>query len=284
MADKPGGPGWRRWVVPRTGSLATLQCEISDDPLLPPAPGEVQVSVKAIGLNFADIFACLGLYSATPETPFVPGLEFAGVIVAVGDTDPAMPSGMREKVFHVGDQVMGVTRFGGYSTSINIDCAYITHIPDGWTMAQACSYPVQALTAFYGLVNLGVVAKGQTVLVHSAAGGVGMLALHILQRLGAKVVGTVGRPGKQQVLLSRFDRSFLAPHQIIVRDAPGKRFGEQLDLALKAIGADGMIHFAVAAWLVVCCPCTVGNLGPACIRSAHEKLSFGLCSLISSLC
>ena len=71
----------RSWVVPRTGSLAALQLDTKQ--ASQPAPAEVQVAVKAIGLNFADIFACLGLYSATPKTPFVPGLEFAGVITAV---------------------------------------------------------------------------------------------------------------------------------------------------------------------------------------------------------
>lgn len=223
-----------RWVVPRTGSLAHLRREATE--AVEPNPSEVQVAVEAIGLNFADVFACLGLYSATPETPFVPGLEFAGVVSAVGKDAGPGPEGTG---FRVGDRVMGVTRFGGYATVVSIGSDYIMHVPEGWTMAQACGYPVQALTAFYGLVNLGSVKKGQTVLVHSAAGGVGILALHILERIGAKVIGTVGRPGKRKVLLERFHEPFLGEHQIIVRDRPGSQFATQLDEALKAVGSEG---------------------------------------------
>ena len=76
-------PGFRRaWRIDRAGSLDRLH-RVSE-PIAPPGPGEARVAVQAIGLNFADVFACLGLYSATPKGPFVPGLEFAGVIEAMG--------------------------------------------------------------------------------------------------------------------------------------------------------------------------------------------------------
>jgi len=126
------------------GSLANLK--LVDKPLPPPAPGEVSVAVRAIGLNFADVFAIWGLYGATPEGAFTPGLEYAGHITAVGDGVTGVS---------VGDAVMGVTRFGAYTTALNIDERYVLPLPKGWTMAEGAAYLVQVLTAYYGLVNLG---------------------------------------------------------------------------------------------------------------------------------
>src|SRR5512139_3330004 len=101
------------WLMPKAGSLARLR-RVSQ-PLPPPGPGEARVRVEAIGLNFADVFACLGLYSATPEGPFVPGLECAGVVEAIGPALEGRPSP------RVGERVMAVTRFGGYATALDLD-------------------------------------------------------------------------------------------------------------------------------------------------------------------
>jgi alcohol dehydrogenase len=167
------------------GSLANLK--LVDKPLPPPALGEVSIAVKAIGLNFADVFAIWGLYGATPTGTFTPGLEYAGTVTAVGE-------GVEGIV--VGDDVMGVTRFGAYTTTLNIDRRYVLPLPQGWTMAEGAGYLVQALTAYYGLVNLGQLQAGQTVLVHSAAGGVGTFAGRIARQLGAYTIGTVGHADK----------------------------------------------------------------------------------------
>jgi alcohol dehydrogenase len=106
-------------------------------------------------------------------------------------------------------------------------------VPEGWSPAEAAAYPVQALTAWYGLVSLGGACAGQTVLVQSAAGGVGLQALHALQRLGARPVGVVGRRDKRDWLIERFN---LAPEQVVLRDA---HFAASLDRALAALGASG---------------------------------------------
>lgn len=143
--------------------------------------------VRAIGLNFADVFSVWGLYSATPEGAFVPGLEFAGEVVAVG-ADVSTHA--------VGDDVYGVTRFGAYATALNIDVRYAFPLPRAWTYAEAAAYPVQALTAYYGLLSLGGLRAGHTVLVHSAAGGVGVWAGRLCRHFDARAVGTVGRRDK----------------------------------------------------------------------------------------
>ena len=215
------------WRIDRAGSLARLRCV--NEPLAVPGPGEARVRMEAIGLNFADIFACLGLYSATPAGSFVPGLEGAGVVEALGE--PAPGSAVR---FAVGDRVVVLTRFGGYATALNVDTRYLHRVPAGWSFEQAAAWPVQALTAWYGLLQLGAARPGSVVLIQSAAGGVGLNALAILAKLGARPVAVVGDPEKIDFLRARHG---LMPAQIVLRQAPG--FPAGLDAALAALGANG---------------------------------------------
>ena len=170
------------------GSLKNLK--LTDDTLPPPARGEVQVSVKAVGLNFADVFCIWGFYKAAPKETFTPGLEYAGEIVAVGE-------GVTD--FKTGDRVMGVTRFGGYTTGLNIDARYVVPIPADWDYATGAAFLVQSLTAYYALFNLGALEPGQTVLIHSVAGGVGLQALKICKAKNCFVVGTVGSANKVEL-------------------------------------------------------------------------------------
>jgi alcohol dehydrogenase len=215
------------WLMPRAGSLGRLVRV--EQPLPPPGPGEARLRVEAVGLNFADVFACLGLYSATPDGPFVPGLECAGVVEALGPPGPAGPPAVA-----VGDRVMAVTRFGGYATALNLDARLLHPAPAGWSAAEAAAFPVQALTAWYALCVLSAPAPGRVVLVHSAAGGVGLHALEIVRALGARAIATVGSEAKRAFLAR--ERG-LPAEAVIVRDR--RRFGAQLDAALGAAGARG---------------------------------------------
>jgi alcohol dehydrogenase len=223
------------WRMPRAGSLDRLVREAES--LSEPGPGEARVAVKAIGLNFADVFACLGLYSATPTGPFVPGLECAGVVEAVGEATAGSAA------WAPGDRVIGLTRFGAYATALTLDSRYLLPIPAGWSFAEAAALPVQGLTAWYGLVELGRLSPDAVVLLHSAAGGVGLNGLGILAGYRARVVATVGRESKRDYLVARHG---LAPDQVIVRDRRG--FSAQLDRALAAVGAEGfdLIFDAIA--------------------------------------
>jgi alcohol dehydrogenase len=175
----------RRAYKLTAGSRADLIAR--EESLGAPGNGEIQVSVKAIGLNFADVFSVWGLYSATPKGEFVPGLEFAGDVVAIG-------AGVTNHA--IGDKVYGVTRFGAYTTALHIDARYAFPLPQNWSYAEGAAYPVQALTAYYGLHYLGNIQKDHRILVHSAAGGVGVWAGRIAKHFGATVVGTVGRQEK----------------------------------------------------------------------------------------
>lgn len=212
----------RAWRIPRAGSLARLK--LVEETLPPPGPGEVQVDVAAVGVNFADIFACQGLYSATPSGSFVPGLEAAGTVRAVG-------AGVTTQ--RPGDRVIVLTRFGGYASRLNVGAEYLWPLPEDWSFEDGAGYPVQALTAWYGLVELGRARRGSVVLVQSAAGGVGLNALHALRRLGARPVGVVGRPAKREWLAREHG---LDPASVVVRDAD---YAAGLDAALRHLGVAG---------------------------------------------
>jgi alcohol dehydrogenase len=214
------------WRLPRAGSLDRL--ERRDEPLPDPGPGEARVRVEAIGLNFADLFAAHGLYSATPRGSFIPGLECAGVVEALGSCAAS------DSRLAVGDRVIALTRFGAYATALNVGVPYLRPVPPGWSAAQAAAWPVQGLTAWYGLVALGDVRPGKVVLVQSAAGGVGLIALDMLGTLGARPVAVVGHEAKRRFLVGHRG---LSPDAVLVRDP--RRFASQLDAALAAAGAAG---------------------------------------------
>lgn len=199
--------------IPKAGSISNLA--LKTESIGEPAEDEVCVKVKSIGLNFADIFAIQGLYSATPKGSFIPGLEFAGEIIAVGAD---------VKEWKTGDRVMGVTRFGGYVSHINIDHHYVVALPAGWRFEEGAGFLVQGLTAYYALSELGNLQKGSTVLIHSAAGGVGILANRIAKTFDAYTIGTVGSRQKAQFLQA--EENYDA---VIVRD---KSFAKNLSAAL----------------------------------------------------
>lgn len=213
----------QKWQIAKAGSIKRLR-KITDD-IEDPNPNEVQVAIKAIGLNFADIFACQGLYSATPKGKFTPGLEFSGIVTKIGK---------QVRVYKMGDSVMGVTRFGGYTTHINIADPYIRHLPEDWTYEQGAALIVQGLTAWYGLMELGNLKRDQQVLVQSAAGGVGLQAIDIIKKKNAIPVAVVGNIEK-----SNFLQEFcsLKPEQIIIRDQ--KNFLYQISETLKHLDMDG---------------------------------------------
>lgn len=169
----------------KAGNLNNLK--LVTEELAAPSPQEVQISIKAIGLNFADIFAMWGIYSATPKGIFTPGLEYSGVVTAIGS---------EVNTLNVGDEVMGITRFGAYATALNIDHRYVIPLPKDWNFSEGSSFLVQVLTAYYGLVHLGNLKQGKTVLIHSAAGGVGIFANRIAKRFNAYTIGTVGNDKK----------------------------------------------------------------------------------------
>lgn len=214
---------FRYWQTPRAGNMARLTLHTGNLPAL--ADNHVRIKVHAVGLNFADIFALTGLYSATPQGAFIPGLEFAGEVQEVGQQTQGVA---------VGDRVMGVTRFGGYTSVIDSEADYLIPLPPQWDYAQGAAWPAQTLTAWYALTHLGALQADQQVLIHSAAGGVGLQTIKLAQALGARPTGTVGSEEKASWLRQQGFADVLVREADFARQL--QRDERRFDLVLDAIG------------------------------------------------
>jgi polyene macrolide polyketide synthase len=163
-------------------SLALVSSLCADAPL---EPDQVRVELRAAGLNFRDVLLALGMYPGEAEL----GGEGAGVVLEVG-------SGVSEHA--VGDRVMGFME-GAIGTVALADSRLVVGIPQDWSFTQAASVPIAFTTAYYGLVDLAGLKRGERLLVHAATGGVGMAAVQIARHMGAEVFGTASS-GKWDVL------------------------------------------------------------------------------------
>lgn len=179
---------YRRVTIPKAGSYDRLQFE--ELPALTPKPGEVVIDVKATGVNYADCVVRMGLYSSAKEYvgwPITPGFEVAGTVSAIGE-------GVDD--LEVGARVFAVTLFNGYASQVCVPRHQVFAIPAGLSFEQAAAVPAVFATAYYGLIELARPRAGQTVLVHSAAGGVGGSLVQLAKVKGCKVVGVVGATHK----------------------------------------------------------------------------------------
>ena len=179
----------RAVVITRHGPPSVLKVQDRPDPP-PPSAGQVRITVRASGVNFADHLARVGLYPDAPKVPSVVGYEVAGTIEAVGDgVDPA----------RVGERVMAGTRFGGYAEIVNAAADDTVVLPESMSFEQGAAVPVNYATAWAALHGYGSLRAGERVLVHAAAGGVGIAAVQLAKAAGAIVHGTAS-PGKHDQL------------------------------------------------------------------------------------
>lgn len=210
----------------KPGSFKNLR--LRTETLAAPLGNEVQVEVRAIGLNFADVFCVLGLYSAAPKERFIPGLEFSGVVRAVGKSVVDIK---------IGDKVMGVTRFGAYATMINIKSDYLLQIPTDWSFQEGSAYLVQVLTAYYGLKSLGSLQNGMNVLIHSAAGGVGIWSNRICRTFDCFTIGTIGHESKSSILKEEgYNRTIVRNRKEFKSQLTEALDGRPLHLIMESIG------------------------------------------------
>lgn len=152
-----------------------------------PVAGEVLVRVTAAGVNFADVVARKGLYPGAPPIPYVPGYEVSGHVAALGSGVEGM---------QVGDPVMALLLKGGYAEYVRAPRTQVYRLPPEADLATAAALPVQALTAYYALFETGSVRPGDRVLIHAAAGGVGLMAVQMARHAGAEIFGTCGSDEK----------------------------------------------------------------------------------------
>ncbi|GAA2247523.1 hypothetical protein GCM10010232_38440 [Streptomyces amakusaensis] len=235
----PAGPAAWRLDVTDAGTLdnlAMLPAPEADAPLL---AGEVRVAVRAAGVNFRDVLIALGMY---PDQARM-GAEAAGIVTETGPEVTGLA---------VGDRVFGFFT-GGIASRAVTDRRLLAPVPTGWSFAQAASVPVVFATAYYGLVDVADARPGESVLVHSAAGGVGMAAVQLGRHLGLEVFGTA-KPGKWDTLRAAgLDDTHIASSRDLAfekrfRAASGGRgmdvvlnslAGEFVDASLRLLGDGG---------------------------------------------
>lgn len=243
MGPQPETIPGRHWITRHYGDINNLKLE--DISVPPPGPKEIRISVRAIGLNFADCFAVLGLYEEAGPTPLTPGFEVSGVVESVGSDVTK---------FAVGDRVWALKRFGSYATAVNISEVYAKPLKDGWSFAEAAAFPAQAFTAWYALCVLGamppnaqdhprhVTSRRRAVLVHSAAGGVGLQLVEMIRHIGGIAVCTVGSEEKARLL---HERCGIPRERVIVRGIDDKADSFESVVRERALGGEGGLDVVV---------------------------------------
>jgi NADPH:quinone reductase-like Zn-dependent oxidoreductase len=179
-------------VVTRFGPMEALR--IMDWPDPKESAGNVLVRTRAIGLNFADVFARMGYYPAVPRPPFIPGMELSGVVEGVG-------RGVRG--LKRGDRVLAFPRLGAYAECVSLPATHVVRMPRKMSFEEGAAFGVASLTAYHGLVTLAHILPGEKLLLHAAAGGVGTAAVQLARHLGAEVYATAGSTEKLEVARSQ---------------------------------------------------------------------------------
>ncbi len=173
------------------GGPEVLALRTVPDPAAP-GPGEIQVRIEARGVQYVDVLMLAGTYQFRPEPPFIPGSEAAGHVVAVG------PGVSR---FAAGDAVMSRHALGAMAEIGNAKAVLCDKVPAGLTMAQAGVFRGAYTTAYHALLQRGRMQAGEWVLVHGAAGGIGIAAIQVAKAFGAKVIATAGTEEKRSACL-----------------------------------------------------------------------------------
>jgi len=214
---------------------------LSEIPVPTPREGEALVKVIAASVNFPDLLMCQGKYQLKPPLPFVPGMEMAGEVVAT-----------RGAGFSIGDRVVGGTRIGSFAEYVAVPIAGLRHKPLALDMAQAAGYGAAYLTAYVALVRRGALQHGETLLVHGAAGGVGLAAVDMGLSLGATVIATASSEEKR-AFLKRYGAHHVlesSGFREAVKDLTGGRGadviydpvgGDVFDQSVRCIAFDGRL-------------------------------------------
>jgi len=214
-------------LIEKHGALEVLKLAEVPDP--EPQPFEVRIHVKAAGINFADLFARQGLYPDAPKPPFTPGLEVSGEVERLGPEVKEVAAGQR---------VMAFVRSGGYAEKVCVPARQVAVMPSGMTFEQAAALPVNYLTAYHMLFYMGQVRPGERVLIHAAAGGVGLASLELCQIAGAEIYGTASS-GKFDFLRQRGVKHLVDYRTQDFEDEVRRlTHGEGVDLVLDAVGGE----------------------------------------------
>jgi NADPH:quinone reductase-like Zn-dependent oxidoreductase len=215
----------RAVVITEHGGPEVLQVQEQPDP--PVGPGEVRIAVRAAGINFADTLARTGLYPDAPKVPCVVGYEAAGTVESVG-------AGVQS--VNLGDRVLAGTRFGGQAELVTVRENMVYALPEQLSFEEGAAFPVNYATAQAGLVVMGGLKQGERVLIHAAAGGVGISATQIAKRIGADVFGTASASKHDAIRQQGVDHAIDYHHQDFAEEVRRITRGEGIDVAFDALG------------------------------------------------
>lgn len=198
-----------------------------------PRPGHALVKVAAAGINFADVMQTRGLYVGGPDAPYIPGLEVAGEVVAVGE-------GVKQ--FQPGAQVMGMGN-KAFAEYVEWPVQGLLPLPEGWTPIQGAAFPLQWMTAHGCLWLSGRLQKGESVLIHAAAGGVGLAAVQLAKHYGARVFATASTDEKLGVARRHgADELINYTREDFVEAVKKGTGGRGVDLILEMVGGETFHH------------------------------------------
>jgi NADPH:quinone reductase-like Zn-dependent oxidoreductase len=215
----------RAVVITKHGGPEVLQVQERPDP--PVGPGEVRIAVKAAGINFADTLARTGLYPDAPKVPCVVGYEVAGEVESVGNGVESVKPG---------DRVLAGTRFNGQAELVTVRENLIYPLPEQLSFEEGAAFPVNYATAQAGLVVMGGLTQSERVLIHAAAGGVGISATQIAKRIGAEVFGTASAAKHDAIRAQGVDHAIDYRSQDFAEEVRRLTNGEGIDVAFDAVG------------------------------------------------
>lgn len=214
-----------------TGGPETLEWRDLPDPT--PKPGEVRIAIKAAGVNFPDTLIIRDLYQMKPQRPFAPGGEVAGVVDALGDGVTGLA---------LGDAVIAMTGFGGFSTHICVPAAACLRKPAQMPFDAAACFVFTYGTSHYALKNRAKLKSGETLLILGAAGGVGAAAIELGKAAGARVIAAVSSQDKAD-----FCASLGADETIIYPRSMDRAAQKALSAQIKDVAGPDGVHVAYDA-------------------------------------
>ncbi|MCY4190005.1 MAG: NADPH:quinone oxidoreductase family protein [Rhodospirillaceae bacterium] len=228
----------RQWTKPE-------DLKVESVPVVDPGPGQVRIAIHAAGLNFADTLMVQGKYQEKPPFPFSPGLEAAGEVEAAGEgvTD------LKE-----GDRVMALTGHGGFAERCVVDAVRVLKIPASMGYVDAAAFPVAYGTSHVALRHRGHLCQDETLVVHGAAGGVGLTAVQIGKVIGARVIGTAR--GQEKLAIAQangaeetidYSEEDVRQRVLDITDGKGANViydpvgGDMFDISLRCIAWEGRL-------------------------------------------
>ncbi len=200
--------------------------ELEEVPNLTPGPGQVVVSVKAVGVNPVDSYIRAGTYAAKPPLPYTPGMDAAGTVEAVGEGVESVK--VRERVYIAG------TLSGAYAAQALCDASQVHRLPERVSFAQGAGVYIPYATAYRALYNRAHGQPGETVLVHGASGGVGIAAVQMARASGFTVIGTAGTEKGRKLVLEQ------GAHHVVDHRKEG--YGEEIMALTKGRGVDVILE------------------------------------------